>query len=177
MTKDWVHGVCHSSVCQILLQIVMSAVITSSSPAWTSSAGMLSTQLTSLSSMIVLQPPLLCEGWGGHPLCLSGYSLVLMDLHRRCSCTAQSSNQRVILALWWPISTTFLLWGCWWFSSKGEMLPVSRTRQHAPTPPQHSPLRRGACAWEQRSSTWHHRSGLGAQSWTSNQPPGSKYGA
>ena len=29
-------------------------------------------QLTSLSSMIVLQPPLLCEGWGGHPLCLSG---------------------------------------------------------------------------------------------------------
>ena len=29
-------------------------------------------QLTSLSSVIVLQPPLLCEGWGGHPLCLFG---------------------------------------------------------------------------------------------------------
>ena len=30
MTKGWVHGVCHSHVCQILLQIVVRAVITSS---------------------------------------------------------------------------------------------------------------------------------------------------
>ena len=43
MTKDWVHGVSHSPVCQILLQIVVRAAITSSPPAWTSSAGMLST--------------------------------------------------------------------------------------------------------------------------------------
>ena len=43
MTKDWVHGVGHSPVCQIVLHIVMRAVITSSPPAWTSSAGMLST--------------------------------------------------------------------------------------------------------------------------------------
>ena len=43
MTKDWVHGVGHSPVCQILSQIVMRAVITSSQPAWTSSAGMLLT--------------------------------------------------------------------------------------------------------------------------------------
>ena len=43
MTKDWVHGVGHSPVCQILLQIVVRAVITSSPPAWTSSAGMLPT--------------------------------------------------------------------------------------------------------------------------------------
>ena len=43
MTKDWVHGVGHSSVCQILLQIVLRAVITSSPPAWISSAGTLST--------------------------------------------------------------------------------------------------------------------------------------
>ncbi|WP_419613947.1 hypothetical protein, partial [Thiolapillus sp.] len=43
MTKDWIHGVGHSPVCQILLQIVVRAVITSSPPAWTSSAGMLST--------------------------------------------------------------------------------------------------------------------------------------
>ena len=43
MTKGWVHGVGHSPVCQILLQIVVRAVITSSPPAWTSSAGMLST--------------------------------------------------------------------------------------------------------------------------------------
>ena len=43
MTKDWVHGVGLSPVCQILLQIVMRAVITSSPPAWTSSAGIWST--------------------------------------------------------------------------------------------------------------------------------------
>ena len=43
MMKDWVHGVGHSSVCQILLQIVMRSVITSSPPTWTSSAEMLST--------------------------------------------------------------------------------------------------------------------------------------
>ena len=42
MTKD-VNGVGHSSVCQNLLQIVVRAVITASPPAWTSSAGMLST--------------------------------------------------------------------------------------------------------------------------------------
>ena len=44
MTKDWVHGVGHSPVCQILLQTVVRAVITSSPPAWISSAGMLSTR-------------------------------------------------------------------------------------------------------------------------------------
>ena len=43
ITEDWVHGVGHSPVCQILTQIVVRAVNTSSSPAWTSSAGMLST--------------------------------------------------------------------------------------------------------------------------------------
>ena len=36
-------------------------------------------QLTSLSSMVVLQSPNLCLG--GRPLCLSGDSSVLMDLH------------------------------------------------------------------------------------------------
>ena len=44
--------------------------------------------------MIVLQPPLLCEGWGGHPLCLSWDSSVLIYLHWPCSCTAQSSSGR-----------------------------------------------------------------------------------
>ena len=43
MTKDWVHEVGHSPVCQFLLQIVVRAVITSSPPSWTSSAGMLLT--------------------------------------------------------------------------------------------------------------------------------------
>ena len=43
MTKDKVHGLGHSPVCQILSQIVVRAVITSSLPAWTSSVEMLST--------------------------------------------------------------------------------------------------------------------------------------
>ena len=34
MTEDWVHGVGHSPVCQILLQIVVRVVITSSPSAW-----------------------------------------------------------------------------------------------------------------------------------------------
>ena len=41
--------------------------------------------------MTVLQPQLLCEGWDGHPLCLSWDSSVLMDNHWPCSCKAQSS--------------------------------------------------------------------------------------
>ena len=43
MTKDWVHGVGHSPVCQILLQIIMRTVIASSPPAWTRYAGVIST--------------------------------------------------------------------------------------------------------------------------------------
>ena len=43
MTEDWIHGAGHSPVCQILLQIVVRVVITSSPPAWTRSARMLST--------------------------------------------------------------------------------------------------------------------------------------
>ena len=43
VTKDWVHGVGYSPVCQILLQIVVRAVITSFLSAWASSNWMLST--------------------------------------------------------------------------------------------------------------------------------------
>ena len=46
------HKAGHSPICQILLQIVVRAV-------------MISSPSTSLSSVIVLQPPLLCKGWGG----------------------------------------------------------------------------------------------------------------
>ena len=56
MTKDWVNGFGLSAICQILLQIIRT-VITSSPLAWTSSAGLLSTQTTSFSSIIVLQLP------------------------------------------------------------------------------------------------------------------------
>ena len=85
MTKDWGHGVCHSSVCQILLQIVVKAVITSSPPVWSSSAWMFSTP----ADFPFFR--LLCEGWDGHSLCLFGNSSVLMDLHWPSSCTPQSS--------------------------------------------------------------------------------------
>ena len=44
MTKDYVHRVGHSPACQILSQVVVRAVITTSPPAWTSSAEMLSTR-------------------------------------------------------------------------------------------------------------------------------------
>ena len=43
MTKDWVHRVGHSPVCQILLQIVVRSVMTFSPANWTSSAEILST--------------------------------------------------------------------------------------------------------------------------------------
>ena len=62
MTKNWVHRVGHSPVCQILLQIAMTVMITSSLPAYKGTVllGCCQLQLTSLSSMIVLQSPLLC---------------------------------------------------------------------------------------------------------------------
>ena len=91
MTKDRVHRVGHSPVCLILFQIVVRAVVTSSLPAWTSSAGMLSTPADFPFFNDILQPPLLCEGWDGGPLCVSGDSSVLMDLHWLCDPTAQSS--------------------------------------------------------------------------------------
>ena len=40
--------------------------------------------------MIVLQPPLLFEGWGGCLLCLSGNSSLLVDFRWAYDCTAQS---------------------------------------------------------------------------------------
>ena len=48
-------------------------------------------QQTFLSSKIVLQCPLLCEGRDGNPLCLSGDSLVLVYLHLLFDCTDESS--------------------------------------------------------------------------------------
>ena len=85
MTKDLVHVVGHSPVCQILLQIVERVVFTFCPPDWTSSAGMSSTPADfpffSDSTAASTSFPLLFDGWGGHPLYLSGESPVLMDLH------------------------------------------------------------------------------------------------
>ena len=79
MTKDWVHGVGHSPVCQILSQIVVRAMLHPLHLLGPVLLGCCRLQLASLSSTIVLQPPLLCEGWGGYPLCLLGDSSVMFS--------------------------------------------------------------------------------------------------
>ena len=56
MTKNWVHGVGHSLVCQILLQSVERAVIDPLHLLGPVLLGCCLLQLTFLSSMIVLQP-------------------------------------------------------------------------------------------------------------------------
>ena len=52
-------------------------------------------RLTSLSSIIVLQPPLLCEGWSGRPLCVSGDGSVLSEQYsvHRSSISGSSVRQ------------------------------------------------------------------------------------
>ena len=129
MTKDWAHGVGHSPVCQILLQTVMRAVITSSPPAWTSSAGMLSTQAdfpffndctaasTSLrrmglsSSVSVLGQ----SSTDGSPLALWLYSSVQYYVHR-FSISGSSvrhfpERSRTIVAFsWFTVVKSFTSW-------------------------------------------------------------------
>ena len=68
-------------------------------------------QLTSFFPVIVLHPPLLCEGWDGHRLCLSANTPVLMDLDWPCDCTAQCSIlsiRSVSLVLLWGIFLNYL---------------------------------------------------------------------
>ena len=67
-------------------------------------------QLTSLSSIIVLQPPLLCEGSGGTPLYMPGDSSVMMDHRLPCDSTAQSSilsigSVSLVLLLRFPVQS------------------------------------------------------------------------
>ena len=91
MTKHWVHGVGHSPVCQISLQIVVRVVITSCPPAWASSAGMLSVpaDFPFFSDCTAASTFLRRMGWSSS-VSVWG-SPVLMDLHWPCDCTAQSS--------------------------------------------------------------------------------------
>ena len=99
MTKDWVHGVGHSPVCQILLQIVVRAVITSP-PAWTRSAGMLSTptDFPFFNDCTASSTSLRRMGWSssvfvwvqfstdGSPLALWFYSSEQYSVHRFSIC-------------------------------------------------------------------------------------------
>ena len=100
MTKDWIHGVGHSPVCQILLQIVVRAVITSSPPAWTSSAGMLLTpaDFPFFSDCTAASTSLRRMGWSssvsvwvqfstdGSPLALWLYNSEQYSVHRFSIC-------------------------------------------------------------------------------------------
>ena len=119
MTKDWVHGVVHSPVCQILLQIVVRAVITSSPPAWTRSAGMLSIPAdfpffndctaasTSLRRMGWSSP---VSVWGqfstdGSPVALWLYSSEQYSVHRFSIC--RSSLRHFLERSWTVVALPF----------------------------------------------------------------------
>ena len=94
MAKDWVHGVAHSPVCQILLHIAVRAVITSSPPAWTSSAGMLSTpaDFPFFNDCITAFTSLRRMGWSSS---VSEYTSVQIDLRLPCDCTAQMMKCKI----------------------------------------------------------------------------------
>ena len=81
MTKDWVHGVGHPSVCQILLQIVVRVVITSCPPAWASSAGMLSVPADFPFFSDCTAASTSMRKMGGHPPCLTYF--IVYILHQK----------------------------------------------------------------------------------------------
>ena len=109
MTKDWVHGVGHCPVCQILVQIVVRGVITSSAPAWTSSAGMLSTSadFPFFIGCTATSTSLRRMGWSssmsvwvqfstdGSPLALWLYSSEQYSVHR-CGPVAEGFRRRTL---------------------------------------------------------------------------------
>ena len=112
MTKDWVQGVGHSPVCQILLQIVVRAVITSSPTAWTSSAGMLSTpaDFPFFSDCTATSTSSRSMGWSSSVSVWGQFSTDGSPWP--CDCTAQCSIlsiSSVSLVLLWGISWMILL--------------------------------------------------------------------
>ena len=129
MTKDWVHGAGHSPVCQILLQIVVRAVITSSPPAWTSSAGMLSTpaDFPFFNDCTAASTSLRRMGWSssmsvwvqfssdGSPLALWLYSSEQYSVHRFsiCRSSVRHFSERswtVVTFLCFTVVKSFTSW-------------------------------------------------------------------
>ena len=82
----------HSPVCQILLQIVMRVVITSSPLSWVSSAGMLSTpaDFPSFNDFTAASTSLLRMGWSSSVCVWRQFSAD--GSHWPCDCTAQHST-------------------------------------------------------------------------------------
>ena len=121
MTKDWVHGVGHSPVCQILLQILVRAVITSSPPAWTSFAGMLSTpaDFPFFNNCTAASTSLRRKGWSssvsvwvqfstdGSPLALWLYNSEQYSVHRFsiCRCSVRHFPERSWTVVTFPCFT------------------------------------------------------------------------
>ena len=129
MTKDWVHGVGHSLVCQILLQIVVRAVITSSPPAFASSAGMMSTpaDFPFFSDCTAASTSLRRMGWSssvsvwvqfstdGSPLALWLYSSQQYSVHQFSICHSSvrhfpEQSQTVVAVPCFTVVKSFTSW-------------------------------------------------------------------
>ena len=97
--RDWVHGVGHSPVCQILLQIFSRTLIMASPPDCTVSAGTLASPADSpfLSDFYAVYTSSRRMGWGSCRCRLLEGRSVLLGLLWLCSCTARSSTRTTSL--------------------------------------------------------------------------------
>ena len=121
MSKAWVQGVGHSPVCQLLFQIVVRAVITSSWPAWTSSAGMMSTPADFSFFNVYTAESASVSVWGQFttdesPLALWLYSSEQYSVHRfNMSCSSVRhfpERSWIVVAL--PCFTVVKYFTSWW---------------------------------------------------------------
>ena len=106
MMRDWVHGVGHSPVCQILLQIVSRPLIMASPLLAPAPLGRRPLLL-----------PLLREGWGSCRCRLLEGCSVLLGFLWLCSCTARSSARTTSIGC--PVLHSDLFHPCpvrWWFA-------------------------------------------------------------
>ena len=161
MTKDWVHGVGHSPVCQILLQTVVRAVITSSLPAWTSSAGMLSTpaDFPFFNDCTAASTSQRRMGWSssvsvwvqfsidGSPLALRLYSSEQYSVHRFSICRTSlrhfpERSWTVVAFLCFTVVKSFTSWHALFLTSNTFSLvtPTSGVYQSEQSPRCHRQL-------------------------------------
>ena len=146
MIKDWVHGVGHSPVCQIMLQIVVRAVITSSPPAWTSSVGMLSTpaDFPFFSDCTAASLSLRRMGWSssvsvwvqfsadGSPVALWLYSSEQYSVHRFsiCHSSVRHFPERSWIVVTFPCFTVVKSFTSWYALLLPELLNNKPHQSH-----------------------------------------------
>ena len=130
MTEDCVQGVGHFPDCQILLQILVRAMITSSPPAWTSAGGMLSTpaDFPFFSDCTAASTSLRRMGWSssvpvweqfsthGSPLALWLYSSEQYSVHRFSICRSSVRHfpERSWTAVAFPCFTVVKSFTSWY---------------------------------------------------------------